>query len=73
MGLPSLKDDVIFKAVYCVTEFSVVFPCNCHTLDMISEDNYLIYCILFPSHASFEPELLPRVVQRGPGGPLVRL
>lgn len=34
---------------------------------MISEDNYLIYCVLFPTHASFEPEFLPSVVQRAPG------
>lgn len=34
---------------------------------MISEDNYLIYCVLFPTHASFEPEFLPSVVQRALG------
>jgi hypothetical protein len=52
--------------------FSVFSPCNCHHLDVISEDNYLIYCILFPSHASLEPEPLLSECG-GPRGPLVGL
>lgn len=49
--------------MYCVTWFSVFFPRNCHH----SEHNYLIYCILFPPHASLQPGLLRSVVQ-GPLG-----